>query len=327
MAWSVIEGQSTALEMLQAHLRQGRVASAYLFVGPAGVGKQLTAIELAKAINCATGGADACGAEACDSCRRIDRQVHPDIHRMSPEGAAQAIRIETIREVLGRIALRPFMARRQVVLIDGADRLTDEAANALLKMLEEPPSQAMFILLAGQTSACLPTVVSRCHVIRFQRLPDRVIEQRLVTEGQSEAQARSIARLASGSLASAGEIREEWDAYAAILERLACADASSWLGWTAPTDRKELARWIACSIARLRETAVTAAASDADAFDPERCVETAVSFIELAEALEQMANARLVGTLLRERWMDLLETSRGVRSSKLEVRSAVRHNV
>ena len=162
------------LRLLQRHLAQGRVPSAFLFTGPEGVGKRLTAFEVAKALNCERLAEEAC--DQCEQCRRIDRRVHPDVHELTPQGALEAIRIDEIRQVMSRIALRPFMARVQVVILDGADRLTEEAANSLLKLLEEPPGHARLFLLASQPTRCLPTIVSRCEMVRFWRLPSALVE-------------------------------------------------------------------------------------------------------------------------------------------------------
>lgn len=300
MAWNGIVGQALAVGVLQQHLGRGRTAAGYLFVGPAGVGKRRVAVELAKAINCAAAPHGPC--DACDSCGRILRGVYPDLHQLSPVGSSATIRIEDIRHVLERVSLRPFMARRQVVILDGADRLTDEAANALLKMLEEPPSQSMFVLLAQQPSGCLPTIVSRCQVIRFERLGEDVVRQLLAAQelkGLSEAQIEQIAHLARGSMERAEALAKDWKAYQRIVEHVTAADASRWLTWSAPTEREEMLRWLDCSIMQLRDTALEGAnAAAADA---------ALECIELAESLDQSANTRLVGIMLRERWIELLK--------------------
>lgn len=327
MAWADIRGQSLALRVLQADLVQQRVAPAYLFAGPEGVGKRLTAAEMAKALNCEEGFEGPC--DRCDSCRRMARDVHPDLCLVSGHGASEAIRIDEVRQALARIALRPFMARYQVVIIDGAQRLTEEAGNLLLKSLEEPPSQARFLLISPQPTACLPTIVSRCKLIRFQRLSAEHIEAHLMSQGWCTPEvAASVNRLAQGSLSKAVTLAAQWDSYRAMVAHLGSSSPTAWLEWAVPTDRQELSQWLACAVAWLRDIAVAGAADDslihhydaaasirrqAQRLDRERCVETAMRLIALWESLEQMANPRLVGTLLREHCLALLCEVKGER--------------
>ncbi|MBI3311936.1 MAG: DNA polymerase III subunit delta', partial [Candidatus Omnitrophica bacterium] len=274
MAWSEIRGQQLAVTMLQTDLAKQRVAAAYLFTGPEGVGKRLVASELAKALNCERFPEGPC--DRCGSCQRITRQAHPDFHLLSPKGASETVRIDDVRQVVGRVALRPFMARMQVVIVDGADRLTEEAANSFLKVLEEPPGQARFILLTAQPAACLPTIVSRCRVIRFQRLAAPLIEERLIHAHQCDPKvAQSVSRLAQGSLSTAIKLAAEWPAYQAIMAQAGSERPMTWLEWTIPNDRQELSRWLAAAVWWLRDVSVASVAGEsllhhADAAGPIR---------------------------------------------------------
>ncbi|MBI4323383.1 MAG: hypothetical protein HY596_03810 [Candidatus Omnitrophica bacterium] len=286
MAWSQIRGQQLAVTMLQADLAKQRVAPAYLFAGDTDAGTLVVALEMARALNCAQPSHGACG--ECDSCRRITRGVHPDVHQLNPQGAAANIRIEDVRQVLERMSLRPFMARAQVAVINGAECLTEEAGNLLLKSLEEAPASSRFILLTPQPSACLPTVVSRCKVVRFGRLP-----------------AGDVAALPP-----------------AMLAQFASEQPAAWLEWPVPTDREAVSQWLAGAIAWLRDVAVVGVGGDtllthpetalrlgrqAATLDRERCVETALRLVELSHSLdEQMVSARLIGTLFREHWLLLI---------------------
>lgn len=163
MAWSDVVGHELAKRIFHTHLAAGTVAQAYLLVGPEGIGKRRLGLELAKALNC-SGAKPPC--DACVTCGQIARGVHPDVHVIEPSGPSAQIKIEDIRQLIGRVALRPFNARVQVAVLDGADRLTEEAANSLLKTLEEPSGYARFILTTSRLAFCLPTIVSRCQLIR-----------------------------------------------------------------------------------------------------------------------------------------------------------------
>lgn len=323
MAWNTILGQPFALRVLQSHLVRQRIAPAYLFIGPDGVGKRLAAVEMAKAVNCDRAGTLESPCDACDSCQRIAREVHPDVHRLSPHGASESIPIDEVRHLLERVNLRPYMGARTVAIIDGADRLTEEAANSLLKALEEPPGQAVFLLTTAHPARCLPTIISRCRVVRFQRLTAEVIEALLSRIHLGEpAIAQSAGRLAQGSMARALELCAQWTRHEAITALLGSEPPSAWLAWDMPRDREELSRWLGEAILWLRDVAVAGAGEpslighrhaleaiqrQASRVDADRCVSTALSLVELKTSLdEQSISPRLVGTLLRERWLELL---------------------
>ena len=304
MSWNHILGQAFPVSVLKTHLERERVAPAYLFAGPSGVGKRLTALELAKALNCERG-IDAC--DACGSCRRIVKGIHPDVHRIEPQGAAETIRIDDVRAVVSRVVLRPFMAKCQVVIIAQADRLTEEAANSLLKMLEEPPRQARFVLTTAQPAGCLPTITSRCQMIRFQQLPVGVVERLMQTEhGIEPSVSGQVSRLAQGSVTRGLELAKRWEAYAEKLAQLSDGKAEQWMAWPVPADREELSEWLTCSVTYLRDAVVD---GHSRGLDPDRCIDATLRVIELAESLQQMGNARLLGTLFREEWLALLKSS------------------
>lgn len=322
MAWSSILGQPLALRVLRAHLAQGRVAPAYLFVGPEGVGKRMAALELAKALTCEARDEGPC--DDCGHCHRVARWTHPDVHWLESSGASEAIRIEAIRQLLGRLVLRPYMARCQVAILDGADRLTEEAANSLLKILEEPTERTRFVLLTARSVQCLPTILSRCQTLRFQRLSAAVIAELLIRQQVCDGQvARIVSRLAQGSLSLASELARDWAAYRIILAQCASHDPGQWLEWTCPTDRMALARWLTGGLAWLRDViAVTASGEPliqdepwrpslvrcAREWDRDRCLHAATRLIEFQGSLEQMASPRLIATLLREEWLELVQS-------------------
>src|SRR5262249_24546682 len=140
---------------------QGTLPPSLIFAGPQGVGKRLTAVALAQALNCEQGG---CG--ACPVCARIARGVHADVLVVEP-GDSGTIKVDQVREAIDRTAYRPFEGRRRVVIVDEADALVPEAQNALLRTLEEPPPASVFVLIPARPEMLLPTVRSRCQRLRF----------------------------------------------------------------------------------------------------------------------------------------------------------------
>lgn len=171
MPFTDIIGHERAKSMLKASILNNRIAHAYLFHGEDGIGKRLTALRFAQAVNCETPygaeGPEACG--ACRSCRQIDAQSFPDLLTIEPdrERAVPQIKIEQIRELEHHLVYRPLIGSRKICLIDDADRMTLAAANALLKTLEEPPPHSLFVLISSRPSALPSTVRSRCHALRF----------------------------------------------------------------------------------------------------------------------------------------------------------------
>lgn len=154
-----VPGQEGVRGFLARAATAGRLSHAYLLVGAAGSGKLELARALAQAAVCEQGG---CG--ACDDCLRAARSSHPDVHVLHPE-SAQGYLVAQIRALIDDLALAPVRARRKVYVLDEADRLTSATANALLKSLEEPPTNTMFVLLASSADAVLPTVASRCQAV------------------------------------------------------------------------------------------------------------------------------------------------------------------
>jgi len=320
MAWREILGQDQAVSLLRLHLGSGQIANAYLLAGPDGVGKRRIALEMAKALNCTGDAEKPC--DTCSSCRQMGRGVHPDLHVLLPGGASNQIKMEDVRHLLGRVALRPFSASVQAAVIVGAERLTEEAANSLLKVLEEPPAHSRFFLTTARLSDCLPTIVSRCQLIRCRPLPSDVIV-RLLADAQActPDAAQAIARLAGGSASRALDFADRWEAHAQTVARLADARPAVWLEQPVPENRQDVAQLLEGMMAWLRDVAVAAASGDtravahasqepavrrqAETIDLDRCVATALELVSLRESVDQFVSPRLVATLAREKWLNL----------------------
>ncbi|MBT1076011.1 DNA polymerase III subunit delta' [Geobacter grbiciae] len=215
MPFSRVIGQDTPVNVLRRALRSGKTAHAYLFEGIAGCGKGTTALAFVEAAFC--GRDDGCG--TCPSCRKMATLQHPDLHTVEPDGAF--IKIDQVRELQRELVLRPIETPLKACIIRDADRLNPAAGNALLKTLEEPPGNALMILLTTNLDGVLPTIRSRCQLLRFAPLPEELIEEQLVAAGRDRAAARLAASLAGGSLGKAlGDEEADTVDRQALLERL-----------------------------------------------------------------------------------------------------------
>jgi DNA polymerase-3 subunit delta' len=187
-------GQTRAVGQIERALASGKLAQAYVFDGPDGVGKRAAAIGLGAALNC---DADAMGCGSCPSCDKVLRGIHPDVMRLQADGAQ--IKIDQVRDVLGRLSFAPHEGRTRLVVVDEADRLNPSAGNALLKSLEEPRPHTRFVLVTAAPHRLLPTLRSRSQRVRFAPLSDDDLAGLLGERGVDEATARQAAMLADGS--------------------------------------------------------------------------------------------------------------------------------
>lgn len=197
MPFSGIAGHGSQIATIRRILSSGRVAHAFLFSGPEGVGKRKVATALIEALFC--GKDEGCG--GCISCRKIASGNHPDIHTLEPDG--QFIKVDQVRTLQKDLSYRPYEAPRKACIIDGADRFNPSSGNSLLKTLEEPPGNALMILLAANIDAVLPTIRSRCQQISFAGVPAGEIAAFLLASGIDGDIARVAASLAEGSIARA----------------------------------------------------------------------------------------------------------------------------
>jgi len=230
MPFREIAGHDHLKELIARAAIRGTLPPSLIFAGPSGVGKAMVALALAQLVNCLDPRAlgpsglsdlpDACG--GCASCRRIARDVHADVLRIVP-GETGSIKIEQVREAIERAAYRPFEGRRRVVIIDQAEQMGDNAQDAILKTLEEPPNASTFILVTDAPDLLVQTIRSRCQRLRFGRLsPGDVADVLMVSHGYTAADARAAASLSDGSVGKALEDGSEdfVDARGAALQLL-----------------------------------------------------------------------------------------------------------
>jgi DNA polymerase-3 subunit delta' len=198
MGLNDIFGQERAKRFLKQLLSLDKLPHAVLFSGMKGIGKVALAREFAKLLNCLNPqNCDAC--DACASCIKIRDGHHPDLVWVKSDGAY--IKLDQVRSLKQRLSFRPFEGKWRIVIIEDAQDLREEAGNALLKLLEEPPKQNLFILTALEPQMLLPTIVSRCCHVRLQPLEETWIERYLLdTQGLAPSHARKIAAMAEGSL-------------------------------------------------------------------------------------------------------------------------------
>lgn len=208
MSFTNIIGQDRAVHVLKVIIEHNEAAGAYLFTGPDGIGKAMTAIEFAKALNCEKNQTDAC--DECASCKKIRSGNHPDVFIVEPREDSRVIKIDEIRDIIYATSLKPYEGRTKIFILRDAERMTEESSNALLKVLEEPPQNQVFILTTCRISAMLPTIISRCRVLRFNIL-DREDSRRLLIERHnfSDEEAVLFSHLAMGSPGIAIHFKEE----------------------------------------------------------------------------------------------------------------------
>ncbi|MDI6840850.1 MAG: DNA polymerase III subunit [bacterium] len=207
MSFNDIIGQEIAKKILSSHLRNQRIANAYLFYGPDGIGKTSTAITFAKALNCEQGKHDSC--DRCTTCKEIESNRNPDFELITP-GEKGNILIEQIKNIKERYSYRSIWLKFRVTIIKEADTLTEEAANSFLKLLEEPPCSTVFILTTSKKEFIFPTIRSRCQEVKFGRLSSYEIENFLKCSKaiESKISIKSASQLANGSIKRALRLLE-----------------------------------------------------------------------------------------------------------------------
>jgi len=184
--------------MLRQHVSNGTMRHAYLLAGPPGLGRRTLALRFAQALNCTQSiePGEPCG--RCRDCRQIESMQHPDLAVVQAETEGGALKVEQVRAVRRALALKPYQSKYRVALFLRFQEASDSASNALLKTLEEAPAHAILILTADNPEQLLPTIVSRCEVIRLRPLPLEMVEAHLKGLSAAEEQARLIAGVSGG---------------------------------------------------------------------------------------------------------------------------------
>ena len=221
MTFSEIVGQPTAVAQIQRAYANGRLSHAYIFDGPDGVGKQCTALALAALLLCeAPEGADSCG--RCGSCRQVAAESHPDLQRIAPDG--RGIKIKQIRDLRARLAGTASYGGYSVVIIDQADSMSLEAANAFLKTVEEPQGPVCFILITTKAERLPDTIRSRAQLVRFRPLNQASLRRLLAADAETPAGTVAI-DLAGGSISRARRMLEDEDLRTQSLARREALEA------------------------------------------------------------------------------------------------------
>jgi len=209
MFWQ-IHGQNWAVELLKGHVSGNKLRHAYLFTGPTGVGRRTLALRFAQVINCTNPPTEGEFCGECRDCRQLAALAHPDLSLLQPEEGHKDILIDQVRALQRTLALSPYSAAYRIALLPDFQRATTQAANALLKTLEEPPNRVILLLTAIAPEGLLPTIVSRCEVIRMRSAPIDVTREYLQLEqGLDEEQARLLAHISGGRIGAAIRMIED----------------------------------------------------------------------------------------------------------------------
>ncbi len=249
MALNDIVGQERALKILFGMLKRDRVPSAMLFSGDTGIGKRLAAVNYAKAINCLEpAGLDCC--DTCASCKKIDAATHPDVTFTLPE--KDEIKIDAVRKLEERLFLKALEGRKKVAIVDNADTMNINAANAFLKTLEEPPRDSLVILVSSNPDSLPDTIRSRCIAIRFYPLSNESF-RKAVSGAMGQEHMDSISSLSMGrpGLALAGDFVNDMEWFKSLLRSMLQGESKE--AWA---DKEALKTWLDMSFIFLRDMVI-----------------------------------------------------------------------
>ena len=315
MNWDLL-GHDWAVALLREHVAKGSLRHAYLFTGPQGVGRRTLALRLAQAINCPQPSAPGEPCRTCRTCTQLEQMQHPDLAIVQAETEGSTLKVEQVRELQRSLALTPYSARYRVAVLLRFEEAHPSAANALLKTLEEPAPQVVLVLTAQSAEALLPTIVSRCEVLRLRPSPVDAVSQALQErKGLDPEKARLLAHIAGGRVGYALRLcespeqleqRREWlDDHRRLLagsrvERFAYAEA---IAKDKDALRQALNNWLSL----WRDVLLRAAGSSALPTNPDRQAD----ILALAEQVDLAEAHRVVSAL--ERTQDLLDRNANTR--------------
>ncbi len=309
MNWDLL-GHDWAVELLHEHVVKGELRHAYLFTGPQGVGRRTLALRLAQAINCPQPAGPGEPCRSCLTCKQIERMQHPDLSIVQAETEGGTLKVEQVRELQRSLALTPYAARYRVAILLRFEEANPSAANALLKTLEEPAPQVVLIVTAESAEALLPTIVSRCEVLRLRPSMVEAVAQGLQTRwGIPSEQASLLAHISGGRVGYALRLnetperldqRQAWlDIHhrmlaASRVERFAFADEIA-------KDKEALRQALNAWLSLWRDVLLRVGGASAPVTNPDRDADLAAlaERVNLAEAL------RIVSAL--QRTQDLLD--------------------
>jgi len=268
--------QRHAQALLRGALRSGRVSHAYLFVGPSGVGRLTAARAFAQALLCAEGGDDACG--RCPACRKVVAGAHPDLRvisagRSETGAERRAVGIDQIRDLKREAAYGPYEGSRKVFVVEDAEAMRAEAANSLLKIVEEPPQGIVIILISESTTALLPTLVSRSQFVRFSFVSAPEIARALTERaGVPPDRAAFLAAISGGrvgvALAAAAAGEAPFDRRAEVLRTLELVERGDAVqrldaAEAVAKQKDEIERWLDVALLWVRDVVVWQEAGEA----------------------------------------------------------------
>ena len=223
MSWDRIRGQDAARQTFFTAVERGRLGQAYLLVGPEGVGKRQFARELAKAFLCEKPPAKLTACDKCPACAQVEAGTHPDVlYLRTPEGKHE-LPVAEMREFCAHLAMKPVRGARKIGIVEDADDFNEESANSFLKTLEEPPPGALLLLRATGTDRQLPTILSRCQIVRFSPLSNADVSAILEANSVADAAKRDrLARLGAGSASRALALADDsiWQVREKLVEGL-----------------------------------------------------------------------------------------------------------
>ena len=321
MSWDLI-GHGWAADLLAEHIAKQQLRHAYLITGPQGIGRRTLSLRLAQAVNCLRPPAPGQPCQACSSCRQIERMQHPDLSIVHSEPPSIEIKIDQIRMLQRTLALSPYQANYRVALLLDFEEARENAANALLKTLEEPASRVILVLTAESIERLPPTIVSRCEHLRLRPVPVEQLSQSLQSQHHIDPDvARKLAHISAGRPGYAIQLEQDkqrldqritWldDHYRLLgenrVERFAYAE-------TAAKDKESLRALLPIWASLWRDVALQATGASVPLTNIDRQAEittlaehfglhVAMSVIELLEhtneLIDQYVNARLAAEVL-----------------------------